>query len=248
MEQTLPMRFWHSKDQPDEFRLAWKPRTTSADFLKLFNREFNPILKKDGFRAKGFNAIKLLPERNLALMSNFSVSKWGQRGELTLGVHPVFLPVNNAMFESPWNSEKCKIGDFLFRKKLTLSNGNPEFDMGGNETEALETLRYLKESFERQASYFFSEFDQFPEPFTVFPIPEYKNMKAATSSYYFTDFHFTWLEWVARINAYHGLNQRAKELITYAIEETRANKNLTEDRINKFIIPRMEKFINELKD
>jgi len=131
----------------------------SKDFQKIYNKIINPFLKKEGFKVSGFKATK--EDEQFYYLVYWGVDKYGGRGYSSIHIHPKGLPKK---YGGKWDANAYKDPSyFTFRKKIALSNGNEELDLGVDEAEATETCQFLLEALEQSLDPFQLLFKDYPK-------------------------------------------------------------------------------------
>lgn len=226
MDHQLPKRFWLKS----EFPKGEKPPSTfanlkTAKFRKFYNKVVNPQLKAEGFKTKGFNALKVDEERQLAFQVFFGGSKWGGRGCASIGVHPLFCSTKDFM---EWDLEKHQFFQSLFKHNLYLPNGNQDFDLGFSEEMATETAQYILEAYQRSAPDWFAWFDSFPAPFLGMPVAQYEQ------------------QWEELVKKSGMKTEHSRRIVSYSIHFARINKQFGEEALAREYIDFGRKMNEEL--
>ncbi len=168
VRMPLPARFRCSEEltqaeKNERFHRYHFVNLKATDVKPLLADRFRPILKAAGFRrlSDSLSARLVHPHYVHCFRVSFSAVSPG-RLFVTAGIALDLLPL------SDWSAfTLTRINpdtDCLFTTPVTLPNGNPEFDSGASQTEALETIDQLTAAFMSVERGYFQKFIAFPEP------------------------------------------------------------------------------------
>lgn len=141
----LPKRFWVDSDYHEGEEKLQKSYFSlkSADFKKIYNKAINPYLKKKGYKASGFKALK--ETETFFFQVFFGSGKYGGEGVFSLLVHPKGFPTKDDYEFTDAEPPHY----YLMCYDFTLPNGCKWIRWGSDAIEGQETAQYLLDMLER---------------------------------------------------------------------------------------------------
>ncbi|MDT0608048.1 DUF4304 domain-containing protein [Croceitalea rosinachiae] len=138
----------------------------SSIFKRLVNKHFAPRIKQIGWVGSGFN-YRRTNENHVIDYFGMYGSWMGGRIYCETGIHFDFLP----LYQHDKTIEKKSVTECLFRERL--STGTWEFY--SEEVRNIKQVENILETFLRDSSKFYSDFENFPAPFDKISVEHLRN-------------------------------------------------------------------------
>lgn len=133
-------------------------------FKVLLREHFEPMLREYGFKGSG-GKYRSAPMNHYIYTVVVQPNKYGGSCCVELGVYLDFLP-NTIGIHVPHN--KVTTYDCEFRERLSENENSADlwWEYGKTESDAIESIEHMRETFERRGLLYFEQFKGFPLPFT----------------------------------------------------------------------------------